>query len=239
MNKNSIILACALLISGCQPLTASPQPTPQAIRLYLPTALRPWIDTFHTCADGLPQAGLVIDEGPGAVQAGGNPELSFRLGAPADLTAYAAAIGVETIDVIVHPDNPLASLSIADLRDIYTGRVRDWGEIGADLPAGQPVQVWSYPDGDNLREAFAGAVLNGQGYTQSAAHVPNPQAMQEAIAADPNAIGFIPHRWSDGKTKALAVEGSDKILKLPVLAIAKAEPQGPARQFLLCLQKKD
>src|SRR5699024_5634065 len=45
------------------------------------------------------------------------------------------AVGRDALVFIVNEDNPVQSLTLAQLRDIYAGRVTNWSEVGgADVP---------------------------------------------------------------------------------------------------------
>ena len=41
-------------------------------------------------------------------------------------------VAVDALAVIVHPDNPVSELTIAQLADIYTGRIKNWSELGGN-----------------------------------------------------------------------------------------------------------
>ena len=43
----------------------------------------------------------------------------------------AFAVAVDAIAVVVHPSNPVASVSLSELRGIYAGEITDWEELGA------------------------------------------------------------------------------------------------------------
>ncbi len=36
------------------------------------------------------------------------------------------------LTIIVHPDNPVASLSLEQVKGIFTGQIKDWSEVGSD-----------------------------------------------------------------------------------------------------------
>ena len=42
-------------------------------------------------------------------------------------------IGYDGIAVIVHPDNPIASLTVQQLSEIFQGRISDWRQRAADV----------------------------------------------------------------------------------------------------------
>ncbi len=226
-------------LSGCQPLAAAPLPTPQAIHVQMSTSLRPWADELHACAGQLSGAGLVLDEAPASTLDPLQADLSLRLGGSPGENQFAAAIGEEALEVIVHPSNPVGKVSLPDLQGIFTGRIRTWEGIQGSPAslAGQPIQAWSYPAGDDLREAFDLAVLGGEGLAASTYLAPSPKAALEAIAENPASIGFVPRRWTSPSIRVVAVDAEEALLRQPVLALAAKEPQGQARQLLVCLQK--
>src|SRR5262245_8793178 len=58
---------------------------------------------------------------------------------------------------IVHPSNPVKNLTIAQLKDIYTGKVTDWQEVGGKKGA---IVVVSRDFTSGTYEAWAELVLN-------------------------------------------------------------------------------
>ncbi len=70
----------------------------------------------------------------------GDCDVIFVPGPTREQEAYAAAKGVELVCTpigseafvfFVHPDNPLEGLSLEQIRDIYSGRITRWRELGA------------------------------------------------------------------------------------------------------------
>jgi phosphate transport system substrate-binding protein len=51
----------------------------------------------------------------------------------------AVPVGRDAIAMIVHPQNPISSLTILELRALYRGEVLDWTALGG--PAEAPVLV--------------------------------------------------------------------------------------------------
>ncbi len=48
-------------------------------------------------------------------------------------------LGIAAIALIVHPDNPVRDLSLADARGLFGGRLRRWSEVKGGGPFAQPV----------------------------------------------------------------------------------------------------
>lgn len=74
-----------------------------------------------------------------------------------ELVEHQVAMSVFTL--VVNDDVTLDGLSTADVRRIYSGAVRDWGEVGG--PRGLPVKLISRDKGSGTRSVFESKVLGG------------------------------------------------------------------------------
>jgi hypothetical protein len=236
--KRPVISRTALLLviflSACLPsVTPAALPTPAALEVQITAALQPLGEQFRNCVLELPNTGLVLLETPAAALDLDRSTLALRWGAGSAQIDYAAVIGEEELVVIAHPSNPLAQITIENLRAAYQGLQREWPETSEEI------QAWAYPGGDDVQEVFEGAVL---GESASAAGTtwlaPDPGAMRAAVAANPAALGFLPSKWIDDTVKALPIQGLEPTrLRQPVLALSKSEPTGPEKAWLICLQQ--
>lgn len=96
-------------------------------------------------------------------------------------------VALDGIAVIVHPDNPLRELSVAQVRKLFDGSARDWAEVGGR--AG-PVRVLARDDASGTFDTFRSLVLTTQGLREDAIRLESTRALIEQVAADPQAIGF-------------------------------------------------
>jgi periplasmic binding family protein len=96
-------------------------------------------------------------------------------------------IGHEGIVAIVNPANPLAVLSAASLRDIYSGRVRNWSDLGGPNVPIQPL----LPDGasDEAR-ALATSLFDGVKVDAGVRRVPSSAEITRAVSS-PSGRGSI------------------------------------------------
>jgi len=71
-------------------------------------------------------------------------------------------IALDAIVPVTHPSNPVANLTRAQLKDIYTGKVSDWKDVG-----GKPgkIVVVSRETSSGTFEGFETLVLNGERVT--------------------------------------------------------------------------
>jgi len=119
----------------------------------------------------------------------------------------ATLIGYDAIAVIVPPGNPVRELSRAQLKQVFTGKVRNWSELGgADVPI-RPLVVSS---GSATRKVFRSDVLGAEDY--GSCEVAHPDtSMVARVAADPGAIGQISFSFLEDCTdvRPLAVDGQE------------------------------
>ena len=125
-----------------------------------------------------------------------------RLAPLGDMTSPAAeaAIAVQGIAVAVSPGNSAKSLTLQQLRGVFSGRITGWAELG-----GSAVPVHLYvAQGRGAAAIVPQDVGIGQdGITATASWVPS-DGLAAALAADPGGIGLLPF-GSTGGAKLLAV----------------------------------
>ncbi len=242
----SLILLFGL--SACDgPLTATSPPTQAVVRIGLSPELQPLAPALNACARAHPDIAMFVEETPAAAMDFSSIAFGLRIGTPSASTTltstqtaseepgFLAPLAQEELAVIVNQANPITHLSLTDLQSYFSGRLSGWTR-SSDLV--KTVQVWVYPTGNPLRSLFDTVVLNGSQVTSQAMTAPGPAEMLEAVGKDPSAIGFVPRAWLNGKVRAVSLDPDLEVaLRLPVLALARKEPQGAARVLLGCLQQ--
>lgn len=221
--KKVLILTLVLTACGTQVTTITPPPEP--IVVVLSPDVAPLRLAVSTCAAQNSDSPIRIEESyAGQVDA----DLLIRLGEPDSLPPFIAQIAEEELLLVVHPANLSASLTLDEVADIFSGRMRRWSEIGG---ADREIKVWVLLKADETRRAIQQEVLQGGLVTPNAFLSPHPSAMLEAVSGDPDAIGYLPKAWSTGEVSTISLG-----IKMPVLVVADEEPKGAARQLVACLQ---
>ena len=118
-------------------------------------------------------------------------------------------VALDAIVVITHPRNPVGSISLAQLRQIYLGRLKSWQELGGpDVP----INLYSIAAPlDGVEFSFR-QLLYKRGEQRVAAPrlYLNTSKLEEAIAIDPNGLGLttLSSVYANKGIKMLSVEGS-------------------------------
>ncbi len=241
MNRLFLLGLVALLISCGAPELSTPAPTPEAIQVIFPSALKSWADKFSRCASNNPLVGLYFFQSPSADKFFDSNNLVLELGEPLQIEedSYLSQIGWDQIDVIINQDNNISQLTTNELQGIFSGLTSIWATDNS-----QPIQVWVLPDDDTVRKYFDHAVLQSHPLTSEAKLAPDSDAMLQAVSNDTNAIGYLPESIissSDpavvSKVKIIQVDTSlQDEFSQPVIAITQNEPEGLMRELLVCVQ---
>lgn len=143
---------------------------------------------------------------------------------PMDIAAVAAAAAGKAIDpsrlqfhvvandsivFVVHPSNPVTSLTWEQLRGIHTGKIRNWREVGGK---DQPITVFSDTPTGGTRAMVKATVLGGQDYAPSVVALTAVKKVADMVAVDPTGIGGLGKGFVDSRTKIV----DTKVLERPL-----------------------
>jgi hypothetical protein len=219
----SILLMLGVLASACNP----PAEAGPELTVVISPAAQPVSAAVAACMPNTENLSVSLDVRYSDFVALDEVDFFIQLGEPAVMPEFSAQISWEKVVVILHADNEL-DLSRAQLADLFSGRARDWAELGGEAGA---VSLWVGPESDEARQAFEAGVLGESPVTGAAKLATNPEDVLAGVAADPAAAGLLAAAWADGAMRVI-----ESGVELPVLALAAEEPSGAARELLACLQ---
>lgn len=97
-------------------------------------------------------------------------------------------IGYYGVAVVVHPDNPVRNLSDAQVRDLFTGAVTNWKELGGP---DAPVNLLIRDPVSGTYLGFQELAMERKPYAASARTFTSYHAIAAAVKADPYAVGYV------------------------------------------------
>ena len=152
---------------------------------------------------------------------------------PANLTYH--EIGRDRIAVFVHKDNAVAALSRAQLKDLFTGKVKNWKDVGgADLP----VHVFLSSPGSGTRATFQKLALDGAEYTASATDFRTSLASIVEVTKDKGGIAVAgPSLLDDAKSPNLRIAGTPPIER-PMALVTVGKPSAQAQKVIDYLRRR-
>ena len=128
-----------------------------------------------------------------------------------------AVVATDLIDFVVHPSNPVKALTWDQLRDIHTGKIRNWKEVGG---RDAPINVYSDTPTGGTRAMIRAAVMGGQEYAATVQAQVAVKKVADAVAADPNGVGGLGHGFVDARVRAVET----KPLERPLGFVTIGEP---------------
>jgi len=251
----AVILPLALLLTACQktapPPTLRITPPAQILRIGLAASAAPFADLVSDrYAATTERASLQFVAGNSetiwADLENGRLDAIFVHHIPAASQNWFNPVALDGLTILVHPDNPVEALSLAEAQALFNGRIPNWQEVGG---ANQPVTIISREAGSGALTLLNQMVLVDQRLNINARIAPTNQLMLELVSDEPHAIGFS-MMGQTANVKRLTIEGVKPApdtatrqiypLTTPLYFVHRdpTEPEGELRAFLAWLQSE-
>lgn len=153
------------------------------------------------------------------------------------LTNY--TIGKEGIVIAVNVNNPVNGLTKSQLKDIFSGNITNWKEVGGP---DAKINLVIREDGSGTRKAFEDLVMDKTKVRSDAVVQTSTESIKVAVKQDPYAIGYVSLAHMTPDVKALIIDGvspsletvKDNSYKLqrPFLFVTYGEPKGEVKKFI-------
>ncbi len=147
-------------------------------------------------------------------------------------------IGKDAIGILVNTANPVDSLSLAQLKDIFSGKITNWKQVGGQDIA---IKVYVVNPQSATRKVFAKVVLGGEAYGGNIETVRPDPKIAEKVAADKAGIGQLSFALIGSDTpvkkikpdgQAASVDNSSYPITRPLYLITKGPASGDAKDFI-------
>lgn len=129
----------------------------------------------------------------------------------------------DTMLVIVHKDNPVNALTKAQLKDLNTGKVKNWKEVGGP---DMPVKVVTSHAGSATRAVFQKQVMDGAEYAQGASEIRTTKEEVNEVGKDKGGIGALSEAFiaaNPGKVKV--IKGTEVTRPLGFITAGQPTPE--------------
>ena len=112
-------------------------------------------------------------------------------------------VALDGIAIVTDKANTASNLTTQQLKDIYTGKIKNWSEVGG---ADQNIVVIGRESGSGTRDAFE-EILDIADQCQLAQTLNETGAVAAAVQSTPGAIGYISLDALSDDVKALQLDG--------------------------------
>lgn len=157
-------------------------------------------------------------------------------------------IAKDGVAVVVNKDVKVNDLTLEQIKNIYTGKIKNWKEVGGD---DKPITVVTREEGSGTRGAFTeitgvlekdDAGKETDKTTKDALVQPSTGAVKETVTKTPDSIGYVSLGALDDKVKVVKVEGTeatvdnvlsgDYKIQRPFVYVVNSELSDTAKAFI-------
>lgn len=112
------------------------------------------------------------------------------------------AIAVDALVPVVHPSNPVQNLTLDEMRGIFSGKIKNWKEVGGEDSS---IVMVSRDTSSGTYETWESMVMKGERVAPSALLQASNGAVVQAVSKNKRAIGYIGFGYLDPSLKGLHV----------------------------------
>lgn len=114
-------------------------------------------------------------------------------------------IALDGIAIITHNNNQVKDLTITQIKEIYTGKITNWKQVGGK---DAPIVVLSREDGSGTRDGFQDKLgFKSEELIKEALISDGSGNIKSTVAGNENAIGYISFGYVDDSVNKLKVGG--------------------------------
>ncbi len=132
-------------------------------------------------------------------------EREYKLAQDKGITPHEVAVALDGIAVFLNEKNPIAELTLTQLKGIYTGVITNWKEVGG---ADRRIILYGRENNSGTYAFFKEHVLNEEDYADQTQTLPGTAAVVNAVSKDEWGIGYGGIAWAKG-VKDCAVKKDD------------------------------
>jgi phosphate transport system substrate-binding protein len=165
--------------------------------------------------------------------------MSSRLLTQEESMAFeSTVIALDGLAVVVNPANPVSKVTSSQLRDIFSGTIGNWKDLGGE---DRPIRPISREEGSGSRDNFGALVMEELSISRRALTQESNGAVRELVKGDRSAIGYISLSMVSHELKALLVDGEAPTLEniqqglytltRPFLFVTQGEPAPSTKRF--------
>ncbi len=117
---------------------------------------------------------------------------------------------LDGLSVYVSASNPIQSLSVNQLDDIFTAKITNWKEVGGP---DMPISLYGRENSSGTYEFFKEHVLKKKDFAAATKTMPGTAAVIQGVAKDKNAIGYGGIAYAEGvrAVKVSATENDEAV----------------------------
>lgn len=111
-------------------------------------------------------------------------------------------IANDALSVIINPGNKVSQLTREQVEAIYTGKIKNWKEVGGD---DMTIVVYSRESSSGTYEFFKEHVMSRKNYAPNVLNMPATGAIIQSVSQTKGAIGYVGLAYVNKEVKDVAI----------------------------------
>ncbi len=146
-------------------------------------------------------------------------------------------VALDGLILIVHPDNPIRSITINEIAQIFSGQITNWSSLGGP---NREINVYARDDRSGTFDTFKSLVLtpNGVEISEAASRFESNAELSDGVASDIDGIGFTGFAYARA-SRVLPIRQECGLLSHPTTFAIKAEEYPLARRLYLYSSERE
>lgn len=129
-------------------------------------------------------------------------------------------VALDGLVMITAPDNPVSGLTQTQLRAVYSGKIRDWRELGGN-PG--PIILYTRRSNTGASELLSSLVLDGARIAPRTTTYGSYAQIVAAVASNPNALGVVGLRTRLAGVRPIALHIGSQLVYPDTVAVGSEE----------------
>ena len=122
-------------------------------------------------------------------------------------------IAGDGIALVVYKDNPVDSLTLAQIKSIYKGEITNWNQVGGN---DMEIVVVGRDSSSGTREFFYESVMDEEDFVSTQLEKNSNGAVAQTVSQTPGAIGYLSMGYLDDSLKALDINVDGTLIEATV-----------------------
>jgi len=145
-------------------------------------------------------------------------------------------IAWDALSVIVNPANKVSQLTRAQIEGIFTGKIRNWKEVGGD---DEKIVAYSRESSSGTYDFFKEHLLSNKNYGSTVLMMPATGAIVQSVSQTKGAIGYIGLAYMEKSVKDIKISYDGKTFIGASLETAKNKTYPVVRPLFYYYLTKD
>jgi phosphate transport system substrate-binding protein len=156
-----------------------------------------------------------------------------------NLIDHSILTGIDGIGIVVNHSSPIKDISSTQARQVFEGLLVNWKELGGP---DAPINVYGRKEGSTTRDSIEEILMAGGSLSRRIKQLNSAKDVSEAVASDPNGMGYVSTRTMQDITKALSINGielNEKNLLIslyplfrPMFLVTSGESSSNVKKFI-------